>query len=46
MAEMFRVGILNVQQVEEAYALMRTTDRRLPWDDIELQLQEMRTAGT
>ncbi len=42
MAEMFRAGILTIQQVEEAYALMRAADRRLPWDDVELQLQEMR----
>jgi predicted nucleic acid-binding protein len=44
MAEMFREGVLNVQEVEEAYALMRTSNRRLPWDDVELQLQQMREA--
>lgn len=41
MAEMFRNGILNAHQVEEAYALMRAARRRLPWDDVELQLQQM-----
>lgn len=41
MAEMFRAEILSVHQVEEAYALMRVASRRLPWDDVELQLQEM-----
>lgn len=44
MAEMFRESILNVHEVEEAYALMRAGHRRLPWNDVELQLQQMRDA--
>ena len=43
MQTMFDAGAVNLAKVEAAYARMKANGRRLPWDEVERQISQMRS---
>lgn len=42
MERLFAAAVLDIAKIEAAYGKMRQENRRLPWQDVEVQLQRLR----